>query len=106
MTTVIPPVREFRPDHYLFFATRGGTVAKMALDEFSRPRQTGINAINLRDDDAVVDVKATDGNRELILTTQFGQSLRFHEEAVRPVHRNAMGVRGGSSSATAMHSRR
>ena len=93
VTTVIP-VREFRPDRYLFFATREGTVAKMALDEFSRPRQTGINAINLRGDDAVVDVKATDGNQELILTTKFGQSLRFHEEAVRPVRRNAMGVRG------------
>ncbi|MDD3857136.1 MAG: DNA gyrase C-terminal beta-propeller domain-containing protein, partial [Methanoculleus sp.] len=93
VTTVIP-VREFGPDHYLFFATREGTVAKMALDEFSRPRQTGINAINLRGDDAVVDVKAIDGNQELILTTKFGQSLRFHEEAVRPVHRNAMGVRG------------
>ncbi|HOI14628.1 MAG TPA: DNA gyrase subunit A, partial [Methanoculleus sp.] len=93
VTTVIP-VREFRPDHYLFFATRSGTVAKVALDEFSRPRQTGINAINLRDGDELVDVKATDGNQELILTTRFGQSLRFHEEAVRPVHRNAMGVRG------------
>jgi len=93
VTTVIP-VREFRPDHFLFFATRGGTVSKVALDEFSRPRQTGINAINLRDGDALVDVKATDGSRELILTTKFGQSLRFHEEAVRPVRRNAMGVRG------------
>ena len=92
--TAVIPVREFRPDRYLFFATRGGTVAKMALDEFSRPRQTGINAINLRDGDALVDVKATDGNQELLLTTKFGQSLRFHEEAVRPVHRNAMGVRG------------
>jgi len=93
VTTVIP-VREFSSDHYLFFATRGGTVAKMALDEFSRPRQTGINAINLRDGDELVDVKATDGEKELILTTRFGQSLRFHEEAVRAVRRNAMGVRG------------
>ena len=92
--TAVTPVREFRSDHYLFFATRGGTVAKIALDEFSRPRQTGINAINLRDGDALVDVKVTDGNQELILTTKFGQRLRFHEEAVRPVHRGAMGVRG------------
>ena len=92
--TAVIPVREFGSDHFLFFATRGGTVAKMALDEFSRPRQTGINAINLRDGDELVDVKATDGDRELILTTRFGQSLRFHEEAVRPVRRNAMGVRG------------
>jgi DNA gyrase subunit A len=92
--TAVIPVREFRPDRYLFFATRRGTVAKMALDEFSRPRQTGINAINLRDGDALVDVKATDGGQELLLTTKFGQSLRFHEETVRPVRRNAMGVRG------------
>ncbi len=93
VTTMIP-VREFSSDHYLFFATKGGTVAKMALDVFSRPRQTWINAIYLRDGDELVDVKATDGNQELILTTRFGQSLRFHEEAVRVVRRNAMGVRG------------
>jgi len=92
--TAVIPVREFQPDRYLFFATRGGTVAKVALDEFSRPRQTGINAIKLRDGDALVDVNMTDGNQELILTTRFGQSLRFHEDSVRPVHRNAMGVRG------------
>lgn len=92
--TAVIPVREFQPDRYLFFATRGGTVAKVPLDEFSRPRQTGINAIKLRHDDALVDVKMTDGNQELILTTRFGQSLRFHEDSVRPVHRNAMGVRG------------
>ncbi len=92
--TAVIPVREFDSDHYLFFATRAGTVVKVALDEFSRPRQTGINAINLRDDDELVDVKVTDGDMEVILTTKFGQSLRFHEEAVRPVRRNAMGVRG------------
>ena len=92
--TAVIPVREFDSEHFLFFATRAGTVVKVALDEFSRPRQTGINAINLRDGDTLVDVKVTDGDRELILTTGFGQSLRFHEEAVRPVRRNAMGVRG------------
>ncbi len=92
--TAVIPVREFDSDHYLFFATRAGTVVKVALDEFSRPRQTGINAINLRDGDELVDVKVTDGDMELILTTRLGQSLRFHEEAVRPVRRNAMGVRG------------
>ncbi len=94
LVTAVIPVREFSSDHYLLFATREGRVAKMALDEFSRPRQTGINAINLRGDDELVDVKATDGDQELILTTRFGQSLRFHEDAIRPVRRNAMGVRG------------
>ncbi|RXE55512.1 DNA gyrase subunit A [Methanoculleus taiwanensis] len=93
VTTVIP-VREFVPDKFLFFATRAGTVAKIPLDEFSRPRQSGINAITLREGDELVDVMLTDGDKELILTTKYGQSLRFHEEAVRSLHRNAMGVRG------------
>lgn len=88
------PVTEFRNDRFLFFATRNGTVVKIALDQFSHPRQTGINAIKLREGDRLVDVKWTDGDRELILTTRHGQSLRFHEEAVRPVGRGAMGVRG------------
>lgn len=88
------PVTQFRDDRFLFFATRNGTVVKIALDQFSHPRQTGINAIKLRDGDRLVDVKWTDGDRELILTTRHGQSLRFHEEAVRPVGRGAMGVRG------------
>lgn len=93
ITTVIP-VREFRPDRYLFFATQRGQVLKVPLDEFSRPRTNGINGINLREGDELVDVKNTDGSRELILTTTKGQSLRFHEQAVTPHHRNAMGVIG------------
>ncbi|NYT05144.1 MAG: DNA gyrase subunit A [Methanomicrobiales archaeon] len=93
VTTVIP-VREFSEDHFFFFATKLGTVAKIAQSEFSRPRTTGINAINLREGDELVDVKSTDGSSELILTTRHGQSLRFSEEEVRTLHRNAMGVRG------------
>jgi DNA gyrase subunit A len=93
ITNVIP-VREFRPDRYLFFATLRGQVLKVPLDEFSRPRSTGINAINLREKDELVDVKVTDGTREMILTTVKGQSLRFHEQSVTPHHRNAMGVIG------------
>ncbi|HDR72788.1 MAG TPA: DNA gyrase subunit A [Methanoculleus sp.] len=92
--TAVIPVDEFRRDRYFFFATRQGTVVKISQDEFSRPRQGGINAINLRDDDELVDVKTTAGDDELILTTKHGQSLRFHEDAVRQLHRNAMGVRG------------
>jgi DNA gyrase subunit A len=92
--TAVIPVREFDHEHYFFFATREGTVVKIAQDEFSRPRQTGINAINLREGDELVDVKTTDGSNELIVTTRHGQSLRFHEEMVRPLHRNATGVRG------------
>ncbi|MDG6255987.1 MAG: DNA gyrase subunit A [Methanomicrobiaceae archaeon] len=92
--TAVIPVEEFRSDRHFFFATRQGTVVKISQDEFSRPRQGGINAINLREDDELVDVKTTAGNDELILTTKHGQSLRFHEDAVRQLHRNAMGVRG------------
>jgi len=92
--TAVIPVREFSSDRYFFFATRMGTVAKISQDEFSRPRQAGINAISLRGDDELVSVRATDGAREIVLTTRKGQSLRFHEDTVRPLHRNAMGVRG------------
>jgi DNA gyrase subunit A len=89
--TAVIPVREFRPDRFLFFATQRGQVLKVSLEELSRPRSTGINVINLREGDELVDVKITDGARELILTTAKGQSLRFHEDAVLPRHRNAMG---------------
>ncbi len=93
VTTVIP-VREFRPDLFMFFATQKGMVLKVPLVELSRPRSTGINVINLKEGDELVDVKVTDGTREVVLTTRKGQSLRFHEEAVSPRHRNAMGVIG------------
>jgi len=92
--TAVIPVREFRPDRFLFFATQRGQVLKVSLEELSRPRSTGINVINLREGDELVDVKITDSTRELILTTAKGQSLRFHEDAVLPRHRNAMGVIG------------
>ncbi len=93
VTTVIP-IREFREDQHLLFATRFGQAIKIKLNEFSNPRSTGTNAIKLRENDRLVDVILTNGNNELILTTRFGQSLRFHEETVRTVGRNAQGVRG------------
>lgn len=93
LTTIIP-VSSFDPDRFFFFATRHGTAARISQDEFSNPRRTGINAITLREGDALVDVKVTDGSQEVILTTRQGQSLRFHEEAVRVTHRGAIGVRG------------
>jgi DNA gyrase subunit A len=92
--TAVIPVKEFSADRYFFFATRQGAVVKIAQDEFGRPRQTGINAIRLREGDEMVDVKATTGDNDLILTTRGGQSLRFHESTVRPHHRNSTGVRG------------
>jgi DNA gyrase subunit A len=93
VTTVIP-IREFREDRNLLFATRYGQAIKIKLNEFANPRSTGTNAIKLKENDRLVDVILTDGSNELILTTRFGQSLRFHEETVRTVGRNAQGVRG------------
>jgi DNA gyrase subunit A len=93
ITTVIP-IREFREDLYLLFATKSGQVIKIPQIEFSFPRSSGTNAIRLKENDRLVDVISTDGTKELILTTRFGYSLRFHEETVRTVGRNAQGVRG------------
>jgi DNA gyrase subunit A len=93
VTTVIP-IREFRSDRFLLFATKLGQAIKIPLDQFSNPRSTGTNAIKLKENDRLVDVILTSGNNELILTSRFGQSLRFHEETVRTVGRNAQGVRG------------
>jgi len=93
VTTVIP-VSEFREGQFLLFATKLGQVIKIPLDQFSYPRSIGINAIRLRGTDQLVDVILTDGTKELVLTSRYGQSLRFHEETVRTVGRNASGVRG------------
>ena len=93
VTTVIP-IREFAEDQHLLFATRLGQVIKIPLDQFSNPRSVGTNAIRLRGGDQLVDVIMTDGTKEIILTSRFGQSLRFHEETIRTVGRNAQGVRG------------
>jgi DNA gyrase subunit A len=93
VTTVIP-IREFRADRFLLFATKLGQAIKIPSDQFSNPRSTGTNAIKLKENDRLVDVIMTDGTKEIILTSRFGQSLRFHEETVRTVGRNAQGVRG------------
>jgi DNA gyrase subunit A len=93
ITTVIP-ISGFVPDRFLLFATKLGQAIKIPLDQFSYPRSTGTNAIKLRENDRLVDVILTSGNSELILTSRFGQSLRFHEETIRTVGRNAQGVRG------------
>jgi DNA gyrase subunit A len=93
VTTVIP-VREFREDRYMLFATRSGQVIKIPQNEFSNPRSVGTNAIRLKENDRLVDVIVTDRTKEIVLSTRFGFSLRFHEESVRTVMRNASGVRG------------
>jgi DNA gyrase subunit A len=94
MVTTVIPIREFTKDMFLLFATRLGQAIKIPLDQFSFPRSVGTNAIKLRGDDQLVDVILTDGTKEIILTSRFGQSLRFHEDTIRTVGRNAQGVRG------------
>ncbi len=92
--TAIIPVSEFRDDRYFVFATKEGMVIRISQDKFSRPRTNGINAITLRETDELIDVKATDGENDLILTSRHGQSLRFSEDLIRASGRNVLGVKG------------
>jgi len=88
------PVREYSENRYVFMATAQGTVKKTALAEFSRPRSNGIIAVDLRDDDYLVNVEITDGERDVMLFSNAGKSIRFKEADVRPMGRTACGVRG------------
>ncbi len=88
------PVRDFDPDKYVFFATSNGTVKKTPLTAFSRPRASGIIAIDLRGDDYLVDVAITTGDRDIMLVATSGKGIRFHENSVRAMGRTAGGVRG------------
>lgn len=92
--TAVLPVTEFSEDKYIFMATSSGTVKKTPLSDFSRPRSNGIIAVELRDDDHLVDVAVTDGSRDVMLFTNAGKAIRFAEEDVRPMGRTACGVRG------------
>jgi DNA gyrase subunit A len=92
--TAILPMREYRDDHFVFMATAQGTVKKVALTEFSRPRSSGIIALELADNDRLVGVSITDGKHEVMLFTNAGKVIRFPEEKVRPMGRTARGVRG------------
>ncbi|NLO79933.1 MAG: DNA gyrase subunit A [Xanthomonadaceae bacterium] len=88
------PIKEFDEQHYVFMATSHGTVKKTPLKDFSRPRSSGIIAIDLRAGDALVNVGITDGDRDVMLFTDGGRAIRFHESEVRPMGRTAAGVRG------------
>jgi DNA gyrase subunit A len=92
--TAIIPVSGFCDDKFFLFATRDGMVVKIPQKEFSRPRANGINAITLRENDELAHVKSIDATSDLILTTRFGQSLRFNIGLVPVRHRNALGVIG------------
>ena len=88
------PVKQYDENHFIFMATSHGTVKKTPLSAFSRPRSSGIIAVDLRDDDRLVGVAITDGAREIMLFTSGGKAIRFHEEEVRPMGRDSTGVRG------------
>ena len=86
--------KEFVNSHNLIFLTKNGTVKKTCLEAYSRPRQLGVNAINLEEGDSVVSVCLTDGKQEIIVATRNGKAIRFPEETIRPMGRVATGVRG------------
>ena len=88
------PIKQFDDEHFVFMATSQGTVKKTPLSAFSRPRASGIIAVGLDTDDRLVGVALTDGRREVILSSSGGKSIRFNEEEVRPMGREATGVRG------------
>jgi DNA gyrase subunit A len=92
--TAVVPVKEFDENHYVFMATAQGTVKKTALDEFSRPRPSGIIAVGLEEGDYLVGAALTDGKYDVMLFSSDGKGVRFEEGKVRPMGRQATGVRG------------
>jgi DNA gyrase subunit A len=88
------PVKHYDEQHFIFMATRAGTVKKTPLASFSRPRSSGIIAVDLHDNDQLVGVALTDGEREIMLVSSGGKAIRFHESEVRHMGREAAGVRG------------
>ncbi len=92
--TAVVPVKEFDPNHYVFMATASGTVKKTSLAEFSRPRPSGIIAVGLDDGDYLVGAALTDGKYDIMLLSSEGKAVRFEESDVRPMGRQATGVRG------------
>lgn len=94
--TAVLPVKEFEDDKYVFMATRQGTVKKSRLSDFSRPMKRGIIAVSLDEDDYLIGVARTDGQHDVMLFSDSGKAVRFDENDVRPMGRNARGVRGMS----------
>jgi DNA gyrase subunit A len=90
----ILPVREFRDDQYLLFATKKGTVKKTALSAYANPRSNGIKAIKVEQGDELMDVQITSGTNDIVLATRHGLSIRFHEQDVREMGRDTTGVKG------------
>ncbi len=92
--TAMIPIKEYEDDKYLFMATKRGIVKKTSVKDYENIRKTGLAAINLREDDELIEVKITDNHAEIFLFTRFGQCIRFHEKDVRITGRTTMGVIG------------
>ena len=85
---------EYNMSHNLLFCTRKGVIKKTKLEAYSRPRQNGVNAITIREDDQVIQVRLTTGDSQIIMANKHGRAIRFHESTVREMGRTATGVRG------------
>ena len=92
--TAAIPISKFEEGHYLMMATRKGLVKKTPIQDYANVRKIGLAAISLRDDDELIEVKATDDKKDIILVTKYGQCIRFKENDVRSTGRVSMGVRG------------
>ena len=92
--TAFCKVREFVEHNFVVMATRNGQIKKTSLDAFSNPRKSGVNAMNLPDDDELIEAAITDGDYEIVLATRLGMAIRFPEEKVRAMGRTAYGVKG------------
>ena len=92
--TAMIPIKEYEEDKYLVMATAKGIVKKTSVTEYANIRKTGLAAINLREDDELIEVKITDKEEDIFLFTKYGQCIRFHETDVRPTGRTTMGVIG------------
>ena len=90
--TAVIPISEYQEGNYLFMATKRGIVKKTQIREYANIRKTGLSAINLKEDDELIEVKKTDDTKDIILVTKYGQCIRFHETDVRSTGRNSMGV--------------
>jgi len=93
LSAFIPVPRE-TAGKFVFFSTKNGRVKKTAIEQFANVRATGIIAISIDENDQVVDVRITDGNQQIVLSTREGQAIRFAEEEVRPMGRDTAGVTG------------
>ena len=92
--TAVIPIREYKEGNYLLMSTKNGLVKKTPVMDYANVRKIGLAAISLRDDDQLIEVKLTDGKKDVILVTKFGQCIRFKESDVRSTGRISMGVRG------------